>query len=141
MVTPPLRYIVLTGLAWVAALALLGTLLQWSGSPAPKLTRDHDGVDVVARSLNETRRASTHPDRLRWTVTKGMAAMREMVIDVKAEQPEQALTIAEQIVTPKARAQYVEILVYVHAVNPQRDPVVRRVQWTPAGGYVETEFK
>ena len=133
--------LLLGGVAWLLALFLFGALIQWSGSATPRVTAAIDGVDPVSRSINQARLASTHPERLRWTVTRSASALREMVVYVSAERPQQARLIAEQIVTPVHEQQYQEILIYVSAVDPGRDPLVRRVEWTPRGGYRETSFK
>ena len=122
------------GVAWVAALVLFAALLQWSGSTPPQVTPALDGVDALSRSLNKTRLASDDPEHRRWTVTKSARALHEMVIQVTAERPERATDIARLLVDP-VRDQYVEVLVYVRAVDQQRDPVVRRVEWTPHDGY------
>jgi len=37
--------------------------------------------------------------------------------------------------------EYVDILVYVRAVDQRRDPLVRRIEWTPRSGYVETSYR
>ncbi len=132
--------LLLGGVAWLLALFLFGALIQRSGSDTPRVTPAIDGVDPVSRSINQARIASTHPERLRWTVTRSASALREMVVSVSAERPEQARVIAEQIIAP-VHQQYEEILVYVSAVDSGRDPLVRRIAWTPRGGYRETSFK
>jgi hypothetical protein len=127
------------GVAWVAALGLFAALLQWSGSQPPRITSTLDGVDPLSRAINKARLASSDPNRARWTATKSAGALREMVVEVAAEHPEQARSIAEQIISP-VQAHYVEILVYVHAIDQRRHPLVRRIEWTPRGGYQETSF-
>ena len=128
------------GVAWVAALGLFAALLQWSGSQPPRITSELDGVDALSRAINKARLASQHPERTPWTVTKSAGALREMVVEVAAEHPERARVIAEAIIEP-VHQQYVEILVYVYPINQRRDPLVRRVEWTPRGGYLETSFR
>lgn len=132
--------LLLGGVAWLMALLLFAALLQWSGSPAPRITPDLDGVDALSRAINQARLSSTHPERKRWTVTKSATALREMVVTVAAERPERARVIAEQIIVP-VRAHYEEILVYVHALNRKSDPLVRRIEWTPRGGFEEMAFR
>ena len=133
--------LLLGGVVWLVALFLFGALLQRSGSDAPRVTPSIDGVDPVSRAINQARLASGHPERQRWTVTRSASALSEMVVYVSAERPQQARTIAQQIVTPVHEQQYQEILIYVSAVDPGRDPLVRRVEWTPRGGYRERSFK
>jgi hypothetical protein len=127
------------GVAWVAALVLFAASVQWSGSQPPRVTPALDGVDALSRAINQARLASSHPERTRWTVRKSAGALREMVVHVAAENPERARIIAEQIIDP-VREQYVEILVYVHAIDEKRNPLTRRVEWTPRSGYLETSF-
>ena len=76
-----------------------------------------------------------------WTVTKTTAANLTMVVDVDAERIDQALEIAEAIVAPVRARGYQEVLVYVHP-RGRHDSTskIRRVQWTPRGGYVETNY-
>jgi hypothetical protein len=62
-----------------------------------------------------------------------------MVIDVEAERPEDALGIAEEVVAPLADS-YVEVVIYVRGRDQTDDDSVRRVQWTPDTGYVETTY-
>jgi hypothetical protein len=76
-----------------------------------------------------------------WTITKTTAANLTMVVDVEAARMDQALKIAEVIVAPVRSRGYQEVLVYVHPMG-RRDQTteIRRVQWTPRGGYVETDY-
>lgn len=74
----------------------------------------------------------------RWTVTRRVTAHRALVVDVDARHPADALAIARAIVEP-ARARVDEILVYVYP--PGRRDLLRRVQWTPRHGYVETRYR
>jgi hypothetical protein len=128
------------GVAWLLALLLFAALIQWSGSRPPHITSELDGVDALSRAINQARLASRNPERMHWTVIKSAGALQEMVVYVAAEQPEHARAIAEQIIGP-VHEHYVEILVYVHAIDETRNPLVRRVEWTPRGGYRETSFR
>ena len=132
--------LLLGGVAWLIALLLFAALLQWSGSRPLRVTSNLDGVDALSRAINKARLASTHPERTHWTVTKSATALREMVVTVAAERPERARMIAEQIILP-VRAHYEEILVYVHGVDGRYDPLVRRIEWTPRGGFQEMAFR
>jgi hypothetical protein len=131
--------LLLGGVAWLMVLLLFAALLQRSGS-SPHITSDLDGVDALSRAINKARLASGDSGRARWTVTKSTSALREMVVTVAAERPDKARTIAEQIIMP-ARADYEEILVYVHGLDQKHDPVVRRIEWTPHGGFTEMSFR
>ena len=131
--------LLLGGVAWLIALFLFGAAIQWSQSAPARLTPEISGVDALSRAINDARVASSHPERLRWTVTKSATFLTEMVVTVAAERPEHARTIAEQIVLP-VRSKYREILIYVHAVDVERDPSVRRIDWTPARGFAELSY-
>ena len=76
-----------------------------------------------------------------WTVTKATAANYTMVVEVDAARIDQALRIAEEIVAPVRSRGYQEVLVYVHPLGRHGATTeIRRVQWTPRGGYVETVY-
>ena len=76
-----------------------------------------------------------------WTVTKTTAANYTLVVDVDAARMDQAREIAEAIVAPVRARGYQEVLVYVHPLGRRGETTeIRRVQWTPRGGYVETDF-
>ncbi|MGE0444590.1 MAG: hypothetical protein AB7P99_05130 [Vicinamibacterales bacterium] len=129
--------LLLGGIAWLAALLALGALLQWAGTAPPRVTSGMAGVDRLSRALNDARLLSKHPARDRWTVAKSAGFLTEMVVEVIAERPgEDALEIARQIVLP-VQDKYREILIYVHAVDSEADPAVRRVDWTPQTGFTE----
>ncbi len=73
----------------------------------------------------------------RWTITHRVAAHRALVIEVDTRRPEQALAIAHDIVEPE-RERFEEVLVFIN--RPGRRDMLRRVQWTPQHGYVETVY-
>ncbi len=61
------------------------------------------------------------------------------MIDVEATRPDDAMTIADEIVAP-VRAQYAEVLIYVRGVGAPAGAGVHRIQWTPRGGFVHSQF-
>ena len=73
----------------------------------------------------------------RWTITHRASAHRTLVVEVAARHPEEALAIARAIGEPE-RGRYDEILIFVN--RPGRRDMLRRVQWTPRRGYVETVY-
>ena len=76
-----------------------------------------------------------------WTITKATSANYTMVVDVDARRMDQAREIAEQIVAPVKARGYQEVLVYVHPAGRQDETTeIRRVQWTPRGGFVITVY-
>jgi hypothetical protein len=72
-------------------------------------------------------------------VTRATSAHRAMVIDVEADKPDDARRIAADIVEP-LRARYEEVLIYVRPTGNPIDAIVRRIQWTPHDGFVESSF-
>jgi hypothetical protein len=74
-----------------------------------------------------------------WIVTRATSARRAMVIDVEADKPQDARSIAEEIVAP-LRSRYEEVLVYVRPIGSPRNTLTRRIEWTPNGGFVETSY-
>ena len=126
------------GVAWLAALFLFAALLQWSGSRPPELGSHRDGVTALARSLNQSRPRSADGDYT-WTVTKATSALRELVVQVDAVDPSDARRIAEHLVAG-IQAHYDEVLVYVQGLDTNRDPLVRRIEWTPRRGYLASAF-
>lgn len=126
------------GLVWVAALALFAALLQWSGSPEPQIGADRDGVTALARDLNRAR-PETADGEVTWTVTRATSALRALVVEVDAIDPDTAPDIARLLVN-QAGEGYDEILIYVHALDRTRDPRTRRIEWTPRRGYLASDF-
>lgn len=74
----------------------------------------------------------------RWTITHRVAAHRALVVEVETRHPEEALTIARAIIEPEA-SRFGEVLVFLNP--PGRRDMLRRVQWTPSRGYVETLYQ
>jgi hypothetical protein len=72
-----------------------------------------------------------------WKITGRTSAHRTLVVEVETRNLLQAGTIAREIGEPLHPA-YDEILVYFH--GPGSREMLRRVQWTPAHGYVETVY-
>ncbi|HVG56786.1 MAG TPA: hypothetical protein VM846_20275 [Vicinamibacterales bacterium] len=126
-----------------AAVASLGVLcllgVGYLMVPDPKLrTAEDRAVNHLARSLNEMADNARNRPRVGWAVIKATSAEHMMVMDVEAERIEEARGIAIQIVEP-VKDRYDEILIYVRQPGA-RVPTVRRIQWTPRGGYTETSY-
>ena len=128
----------LVGIA-VATLATAATGVLWFLvlSPIPELAPDRAAA-ARAREINEQARERAGRPEGRWAVATSMSAMREMTVEVDAERLEDAPAIAWQIVEREIE-RYGEILIYVRQPG---DPAhtVRRIQWTPLGGYTELTF-
>ncbi len=87
-----------------------------------------DGDDAEPRLINEG-----------WHITNMATAHGAFVIEVEAADPSQTEAIARALVEP-IQEDYDEILVYVHTLGDDSDLPARRMQWTPAEGYVEIAY-
>lgn len=103
------------GVAWLAALGLFAALLQSSGRTT------HRGPP--------------------WRVLRANAAHHAMVMDVEAQRIDDVHQIALEIVEPLRPRGYEEVLIYFHPAGQHADTApVRRIQWTPHGGFVEESY-
>lgn len=93
----------------------------------------------LAQSLNETG-AGMPTGGESWTVTTATSAHQMLVVEVQALHLEEALDIARAIVVPVLDKDYREVLIYVHPPGGFSAGPMRRVQWTPTAGYVESVF-
>jgi hypothetical protein len=131
-----MRWAAFSALAWVAVIALFAIAVQGPARP-PDLSPS-SSTSYLARELSAvvTTGSSSH---LPWVVTRASAAMNALVIDVEARDPDNSRQIAEEIVAP-VRRKYAEILIYVRPAGAGANARVRRIQWTPRGGFVESVF-
>ena len=90
----------------------------------------------LARDLSKPQATTLWPA---WTVTMANTAHHALVVDVEARRVEQARQIAEQIVEPVRSRGYQEILIYIRKAGDPDAPM-RRIQWTPRTGYVESAY-
>ena len=120
--------------AWIAALVGLAAAFQGFGSSRPPRPA---AANALARSINDAQPMAGR--RWQWTATSATSAMRALVVHVEAFDAGHARQIAAAIVEPR-RAQYDDILVYVHRVGGSRNLAARRVEWTPRGGYEEIVY-
>lgn len=107
------------------------------------ISRDARRTDVgtfatstLEYALNRPNASERFPD---WTVTEANSAHHALVVTVEARRVDEARKIAEEIVRPMRSRGYQEVLIYIHPVNDPKGPM-RRVQWTPRTGYVETAY-
>jgi methylthioribose-1-phosphate isomerase len=120
----------------VATLLGLGMLLR----PDPQLKAPTSkATTTLARTLNESAHARATTPQLDWAVTKATSAQHALVVEVDAERLDQARNIAVEIVEPVRSRGYEEVLIYVRQPG-SRIPTVRRIKWTPHGGYVESTY-
>ena len=74
-----------------------------------------------------------------WHIRNMATAYGAFVIEVEAEDPSQAETIARTLIEP-IKDDYDEVLVYVNQRGDDSDLPARRMQWTPSQGYVEITY-
>ncbi len=129
--------LLIAGVAWLTAFSLFAVLVQWSARPRPTPTPPAD--TALVKALNRMETPSPLGTHEPWIVTRATTARRAMVIDVEADRPEDARTIAAEIVGP-LRAKYEEVLIYIRPIGSPLNAVTRRVEWTPRGGFVETMY-
>ena len=99
-------------------------------------------VAVLAGAMLSLRSEQAVPEAAdTWRVIGASSAHRVLVIDIEAERPEDASDIAVQIVDPVRSRDYEEILIHIYAEGSSTGTAVRRMQWTPLGGYVETIYE
>jgi len=125
------------GVASLAAIGMFAVMVQVS-SQARRVKVAPQHTSALARVLNQARESSAFGPDEAWIVTKANSAHRAMVVEVEARRLEEARTIAIQIVQPLRSRGYEEILIYVRGPQGGVDDPMRRIQWTPKGGYVET---
>ena len=127
------------GVASLAVIGMFAVMVQVS-SQARRVNVAPRNTSALARVLNQARDSSTSGGEEGWIVTKANSAHRAMVVEVEARRLEEARAIAIEIVQPMRSRGYEEILIYVRGVQGGTDATVRRIQWTPNGGFVESEY-
>jgi hypothetical protein len=96
------------------------------------------GAAVAAETPPAVKRAAQ--PWARWTVTERLVAGSVLVLQVETTHLVDALDIARQLVEP-SKARYAEVLIYFHRPGRPSTLPPRRVQWSPARGYVETDYE
>ena len=121
-----------------ASLAVLGLLAAtlYISSGSRNINVAPATISGLARDLNKPQATTLWPA---WTVKMANTAHHALVVDIEARRVEQARHIAEQIVEPVRSRGYQEILIYVRKAGDPDAPM-RRVQWTPRTGYVESAY-
>ena len=74
-----------------------------------------------------------------WHIRNMATAHGAFVIEVEAEDPSQAETIARTLIEP-IKDDYDEVLVYVNQRGDDSDLPARRMQWSRSEGYVEITY-
>lgn len=80
-----------------------------------------------------------HNPGTRWTVTEHLSAHHVLIAQVETDHLQDALSIAQQLTEP-VKEKYAEVMIYFHRPGRPDTLPPRRVQWTPARGYVETRY-
>lgn len=92
----------------------------------------------AAHRLPAVRRSAGRWDR--WTITEQFAAQHVMVLQIETTHLDEAAAIARAVVTP-LQDRYSEIMIYFHRPGRPDTLPPRRVQWSHATGFVETDFE
>ena len=134
--------LVAVAIAAVAAIGMLAVMAQVSMQirRVDVTPRSTAGASSLARFLNQAREAAPPGPDTDWVVNKVNSAHQAIVVEVEAPRPDQARAIASQVVDPLRWRGYYEILIYVRGPRGGTDTTVRRIQWTPNGGFTEMAF-
>ena len=121
----------------LAACAVGLLAVNWDARRVPTPTESTAGPLVVA----ETPGPAGEPLLVNegWHIRNMATAHGAFVIEVEAEDVARTAAIARALIEP-IRDDYDEILVYVSDVTNDTDLPARRIQWTPAGGYIEIAY-
>ena len=75
-----------------------------------------------------------------WQIVEMATAHGAFTIEVEMAEGVDTDEIARSLIQP-LQNRYAEVLVYFHARDAQTELPELRVQWTAAGGYVETRYR
>ena len=131
--------LVAAGVASLVAIGMVAVMVLVS-SQVRGVSGVPQNTSTLARILNQARNSPTVLTDPGWVVTKANSAHYAIVVEVEAQRPEDARAIADHIVKPMRSRGYKEILIYVRAPRGGTDATTRRIQWTPAGGFVEMVY-
>jgi hypothetical protein len=92
----------------------------------------------AAHRLPAVRRDAGRWDR--WTITEQFAAQHVMVLQIETTHLDESAAIARAVATP-LQDRYSEIMIYFHRPGRPDTLPPRRVQWSRAAGFVETDFE
>ena len=126
----------------VIPVGAIGVLSQWSSIPdeTPAVHKPVAWALLTAPPVPHS--AEGRPGRpsmrgLGWQVVDYLAAHRVLVVKVQTYRMDEAMDIAAELVDPLQDG-YSEVLVYFH--SPHEALAAKRVQWSPASGFVEIDF-
>ena len=128
---------------WAVRLGLVACVvalaaLNWTLRPEPTV----DAVDSDAPPPDISAPTGVDEPLLvneSWHIRNMATAHGAFVIEIEADDPSQAETIARTLIEP-IKGDYDEVLVYVNQRGDDSDLPARRMQWTPRDGYVEISY-
>lgn len=112
-------------------------------APPPTSSAPPEIVELARwRALAAEHGVTVHPDGAAsplagWRVREHLSAHHVLIVRVETDRLGESLVIAQLLIEP-VKARYAEALVYFYRPGSHR--LVKRVQWTPQSGYVETEY-
>ncbi len=106
--------------------------------PAPDEASTAAAPTRAAHQLPAVRREAGRWDR--WTITEQFAAQHVMVLQIETTHLDESAVIARAVATP-LQDRYSEIMMYFHRPGRPDTLPPRRVQWSRATGFVETDFE
>ena len=134
--------VVVVVVAAVAAAAAGGVAVARFSSPAPLPPVSPPGPWLLAdpRPVEPSfARFRPRPSMrgLGWQVIDYLSALGVLIVEVETYRMDEVTGIAHTLVEPLKQS-YVEVLVYF--AEPGQELAAQRVQWTPSGGYVQTDI-
>ena len=127
----------------VIPVGTIGVLYQLRSVPAetPAVHEPVSWALVTAPPVPPS--AAAQPGRpslrgLGWQVADYLSAHRVLVVKVETYRMDEAMDIAVELVDPLQDG-YSEVLVYFH--YPHETLAAKRVQWSPAFGFVDIDFR
>ena len=75
-----------------------------------------------------------------WNLVDRLSAHNVLILTVETDFLDKAVQIAQELVEERERT-YAEIMIYFHQPGKLDTPPALRVQWTPDGGYAETNLE
>ncbi len=136
----PVKRVLVAAGAAAAAAGLVRLVPQPAPAPLPDVAPPGAWLLMTPQALaSPTARFRPRPSMrgLGWQVIDYLSALGVLIVDVETHRLDEALGIARALVHP-LEASYVEVLVYFRA--PGTELAAKRVQWTPAGGYIELDL-
>ena len=134
------KILIAAAAAAAAAAGLARIVAPPSPAPLPDVAPPGAWVLMTPQALaSPTARFRPRPSMrgLGWQVIDYLSALGILIVDVETHRLDEALGIARALVHP-LKDSYIEVLVYFRA--PGIELAAKRVQWTPASGYVELDI-